>query len=259
MKLGSKGLPFKFKCFVLFWLLLGVHSTSSAVIDNSILNPALSLDIATGDADTTDQYDGIIENIKYSYNNSINGNSTGLAKRLNVEVCGLYLHVGDTIIAFAGLVTAWVVASRSASKTIVNESHDKNCGVVSHDANQGGVVMRYIYSASGRDCDTTAQKETIDGALDKAYNQYIHLHPKHVWCLDSTHGGNWKGYLLIGPKDAFPSSISCGAVNIGTCVSGGKNDIHHRDLDGEVYFNSTNGYDIEYSESGFTAIYTGLD
>jgi hypothetical protein len=102
-----------------------------------------------------------------------------------------------------------------------------------YDASQGnscgtftGTVdgFRYRYRATGNNCDTTAQRKTIDGAikrhLDAANDQVCGTE-----CWDMSHGGTWDGYLAIGQASVFDDSVYCGpSLSFSKCTNGGGKD-----------------------------------
>lgn len=119
---------------------------------------------------------------------------------------------------------SWYSGIKDVAGSIFDQSKYHNCGAVS-GAVAGG-RMRYVYSATGRNCDTTSQQRTIEGSLDKAYREIILKDYNSVYCLVLTHQGTWSGYLLIGPNDVWPANLRCGKSKDGECVSGGINDNH---------------------------------
>lgn len=151
----------------------------------------------------------------------------GLQERKNVKSCALGVaSVASAFASGASAAAAWYAVFHKAAGEAKYESDNKNCGVHHHVVDTPSRKMRYVYSSSGGDCSSTAQESTIEGSLDKAYRTYIKSHYDHIWCMELTHGGTWKGYLLIGPDGNWPSNLSCGDSSSGTCVSGGKNDDH---------------------------------
>lgn len=120
----------------------------------------------------------------------------------------------------------WYNAIDAVAGSIHAQSQNHYCGEV------GGVIagghMRYKYKGSGKNCASTAGEFTIRGSLDKAFRQFIISQSWKVYCLELTHGGDWHGYLLIGPNVNWPAGLSCGGLNSGRCVSGGVNDAHHK-------------------------------
>lgn len=168
-----------------------------------------------------------ISSYDYSTTN-ITDTNTVLSKRTDVNACiQSVAAVSGLGVAATTLGIYWKSANRAAAGSIYDQSKYHNCGVVSavvaHD-------FKYIYSAHGANCDTTAQQSTIEGALGKAYDMVIHNNPNAIWCLELTHNGSWHGYLLIGPNGhgGWSDNLHCGADNEGYCVSGGSNDVSSR-------------------------------
>ncbi|KAJ5713180.1 uncharacterized protein N7483_010361 [Penicillium malachiteum] len=88
------------------------------------------------------------------------------------------------------------------------------------------VVSSYIYYASGRNCDTTAQKATIEGALKKYLKEIDDEELCGTECLRMHHGGTWDGWLKIGPKASFDEDAYCGPkLSFSSCISGGDADV----------------------------------
>ncbi|KAF9774441.1 hypothetical protein IL306_007518 [Fusarium sp. DS 682] len=80
-----------------------------------------------------------------------------------------------------------------------------------------------MYS-TGRHCNTTAEQETIAGAI----KWHVKNHGSKIdgtQCLKLTHGGTWSGYLAMGPACNFDRSAYCGpGVSFEHCDSGGKGE-----------------------------------
>lgn len=91
-----------------------------------------------------------------------------------------------------------------------------------HSASIDGVNWK-VY-ASGNNCDTTAQLNTIQGAVTK-YLEAQNNNICGVHCLKLSHGGTYTGYVTIAPAGTSLDSFYCGEYSsFGNCVSGGKND-----------------------------------
>ncbi|KAJ7854106.1 hypothetical protein B0H14DRAFT_2210257, partial [Mycena olivaceomarginata] len=90
---------------------------------------------------------------------------------------------------------------RSTGSNIANwvkgraNAHD--CTV--HSGTIDGVQLRF-YAAGGK-CGTTAQENTIRGAIDAFLKENVGG-ACHAMCLRMTHGGTWKGYLSLTPVGA---------------------------------------------------------
>ncbi|KAJ7094094.1 hypothetical protein C8R44DRAFT_749616 [Mycena epipterygia] len=63
--------------------------------------------------------------------------------------------------------------------------------------------LRWRYTATGSNCDTTAQLTTIRGAIDAFLKESVEGQCRNV-CLQMTHGGTWIGYLSVSPVGAPP-------------------------------------------------------
>lgn len=73
------------------------------------------------------------------------------------------------------------------------------------------------------DCSTTAEFDTVLGAIDKFLNKHKNI--CKTWCMKLTHGGNWIGYVKIGISDDTWDGFGCNVQqNYGGCILGGKHD-----------------------------------
>lgn len=149
----------------------------------------------------------------------VNGTETALVKRKQVKVCQALGRAASCI----GMESGVHRICDSIATRIKDLSNAHDCVTVTGSIS--GVSYRYY--ANGANCDTTAERSTIAGAIEH--------HIKHVngaklcqtECLDLTHGGTWNGYLLIGPTNGFDSSKYCGPnLGFGSCDAGGKKDFN---------------------------------
>ncbi|KAI9372252.1 hypothetical protein BJX61DRAFT_534106 [Aspergillus egyptiacus] len=86
--------------------------------------------------------------------------------------------------------------------------------------------LSWVYHSSGRNCDTTAQHDTIAGAIKKYLDEADGNTLCGTECLRMDHGGTWDGWLKIGPTANFKSDAYCGpSLSFSSCLSGGNNDI----------------------------------
>ncbi|TQB67561.1 hypothetical protein MPDQ_005256 [Monascus purpureus] len=82
----------------------------------------------------------------------------------------------------------------------------------------------YEYYATGRNCDTTSQQETIHGALYHYLTTVDNDKVCGTQCLSLDHGGTYEGYLKLGKEAYFDSSVYCGPLlSFVNCASGGVN------------------------------------
>ncbi|MCJ1271286.1 hypothetical protein MMC22_011186 [Lobaria immixta] len=140
-----------------------------------------------------------------------------LEKRLNVNICSVdAAHTG--VCVAVGAVTAQIAFGIAG--LMKSDSNANDC--TAHTGSVDGVTWK-VY-ATGRNCDTTAQLETIQGAVTK----YLEEQDKNVCgvhCLKLSHGGTYVGYLTIAPAGENLDRYYCGEYqSFGDCVSGGKND-----------------------------------
>ncbi|KAF5685607.1 hypothetical protein FCIRC_3393 [Fusarium circinatum] len=111
------------------------------------------------------------------------------------------------------------------SSAIKHASNVQTCTTFTGRAGPGGNLF-YRYHSNGRHCDTTAEQETIAGAIKRHIKRHGHK-ICGTECLNLTHGGTWDGYLLIGPADKFDDSAECGPeISFQHCDSGGKGDLN---------------------------------
>lgn len=158
-----------------------------------------------------------------------------LEKRRNVDICtasaaraGKYFAAPAQdqtanassigVCVAIGAVTAQIALGIAALLKSDSNAHD----CTAHSASIDGVTWK-VY-ATGRNCDTTAQLNTIQGAVTK----YLEKQNKKVCgvhCLKLSHGGTYNGYVTIAPAGTPLDGYYCGEFNaFGNCVSGGKND-----------------------------------
>lgn len=118
----------------------------------------------------------------------------------------------------AGVAAAWASIIYSWS-----QSHKCN----SSQGNTRGVYWKL--AATGSHCDTTAQKSTIQGGIEKALKEAAgsgNLQLCKAQCIHMDHGGAYTVYGAIGSDQQAVNNIKCDAKSkYGTCVSGGKNDL----------------------------------
>lgn len=129
------------------------------------------------------------------------GNGESISKRKNVRDC--INTVAGVVGAFstgAGAAAAWYNTFHKDLPGEIKYRLDRSeCGLVTHLlCKSGHKCLKYIYTASDS-CSTTAEAGTIRGGLEAAWNQYIKYNYDGVWCLNLSHSGKWKGYVLVGP------------------------------------------------------------
>lgn len=174
---------------------------------NITLAPAINYDLSEGTWTLPEDNEALVE--PYS-------------KRTNVRVCfDTFISATNTAIAASNAAAVWYAALKSAAGSIFDQSTYHNCGIV-YGYLAGGAI-RYTYSASGSNCDTTAQFRTIQGGLDVAYAEKMSSDPNGIWCMTLSHGGSWNGYLIIGSASnaGWDRTISCSGMTGNSCVSGG--------------------------------------
>ncbi|KAJ7048479.1 hypothetical protein C8F01DRAFT_1239612 [Mycena amicta] len=106
---------------------------------------------------------------------------------------------------------------------------DKDCSVHTGAIDGGAVPLRC--HGQRHLCGTTAELETIRGAIDEALKTNVDGKCKKV-CLQMTHSGTWHGYFSFTPAGG-PAPPDCGDNNYGSCHSYGKqSDPGRRELIG---------------------------
>lgn len=150
-------------------------------------------------------------------------NGTSLVARKQVEVC-------ETANFQARPVNAQPRNKRAFASTmasiIYDRSRQQDCTLL--DGRGFDISYRYFVDGNSKThCDTTAEKLTIQGALNKA----LALPGKAaIWptmCLRLKHGGKWTAYLSLGHTDVYNNNLQCGpGLEFASqdCVSGGKKD-----------------------------------
>jgi hypothetical protein len=79
--------------------------------------------------------------------------------------------------------------------------------------------------ATGRNCDTSAQLDTIRGAIT-VYLEEQNNEICGASCIKVTHGGTYAGFVAIAPAGTSLDSYHCGqSYTFGNCVSGGEDDV----------------------------------
>ncbi|XBW38390.1 hypothetical protein QEN19_003977 [Hanseniaspora menglaensis] len=188
------------------WSLLLLIATAQAVSaalpeGTVILNPRWRYDIANGTVS--------------------NGTTTLTAKRTPITACEDRLWTGAAIFdTVAAASASWLAALRGIAYMVKDLSNGHNCG----GAHAVFDNVKYVYSVSGQNCDTTAGVSTVIGGLHKLYVNAISEDPNSIYCIEISHAGSWYDYLLVGADQAWPGSIWCGPTTRNTCVTGGNGD-----------------------------------
>lgn len=83
---------------------------------------------------------------------------------------------------------------------------------------------QYAVRAKGN-CHTTAQRATIEGAIDHYVDEKLPDSVCGVQCMKLTHGGDWEGYVVFGAGTYNWEKWldMCASVGkLGHCEKGGK-------------------------------------
>lgn len=144
-------------------------------------------------------------------------NST-LHERKQVEICGVKFQVTGT-----GCLTVASIGSSMAlgiANLVYTKSQSRTCTPQEFD----NVNYQYAVRAKGN-CYTTAQRETIEGAIDHYIDENFDTRMCGVQCMKLTHGGNWQGYVVFGKPDydwRYYLDMCASVSKLGHCESGGK-------------------------------------
>ncbi|KAI1071037.1 hypothetical protein LB507_011493 [Fusarium sp. FIESC RH6] len=137
-------------------------------------------------------------------------------------VCEKILAASASCVVVGGFIRS---AAIQFSSVVKHASNVQTCSTFTGYAGPDREIF-YRYRSTGRHCDTTAEQETIAGAIE----HHIKKHGSKLCgteCLDLSHGGTWNGYLAIGPAKSFDHKAYCGPeLNFGSCDSGGKGDLN---------------------------------
>ncbi|KAK2674377.1 hypothetical protein RAB80_009361 [Fusarium oxysporum f. sp. vasinfectum] len=147
---------------------------------------------------------------------------SALEKRRHVTVCERIITITSHCVIIGGAIKDGILQISAAIK---HASNVKTCSTFIGHAGPNSNLF-YRYRSTGRHCDTTAEQETIAGAIEHHIKNHGHK-LCGTQCLELTHGGTWHGYLLIGPASNFDHKAYCGPeVSFKHCDSGGKGDIN---------------------------------
>ncbi|GKU08152.1 hypothetical protein FLAG1_09971 [Fusarium langsethiae] len=152
--------------------------------------------------------------------------AANLGAYLNKDETKSYDILGLNVLANLFLLYAYLRGDRAASHgrrsdaqrdaVVKHASNVKTCSTFTGYAGPNREIF-YRYRSTGRYCDTTAEQETIAGAIE----HHIKKHGSKVCgteCLDLSHGGTWNGYLAIGPAKSFDHKAYCEPeLSFGSC------------------------------------------
>ncbi|KAK9848410.1 hypothetical protein MYU51_016597 [Penicillium brevicompactum] len=138
--------------------------------------------------------------------NTTRRNENGLVKRTSISVSESQVKSGST--KFSPPEKSQGIIAEISGK-IYSLSKDASCaGISGTMSDSNGVSITYYYYASGRNCDTTAEIQTIVHALDDAWNG---LGGTSALCMTMRHGhGTWRGHLGVSAMQGdFPATQLC--------------------------------------------------
>jgi hypothetical protein len=114
------------------------------------------------------------------------------------------------------------IVSGTLAAILKGKSKNKECG-----KNTGTVagVSYSLYTAPSANCDTTAERGTIEGGLNR-YFDYLGGQICGVHCVRLNHGGGtYRAYITLGPEGANLDSVDCSSTDVYIdCGNGGQND-----------------------------------
>ncbi|KAL2811545.1 hypothetical protein BDW59DRAFT_168003 [Aspergillus cavernicola] len=200
-------------------LILISSTLSSAVLGLAVTSPS-----STGGQQEPDRwiaYNDIGTRTDLDLFQTPDGNYTnGLAEsRTPIEVCERIL---TAVSHYCAILNNTYSFARAVASVIKSQSDKNDCGETSGTM-QG---FKYVYYATGRNCDSTAQQDTIEGAIYHFLTTVDYSSICGTECLKLDHGGTWEGYLKLGSEDRFDDGAYCGpTLSYTSCASGGNNDI----------------------------------
>ena len=146
-------------------------------------------------------------------------NDTSLVERTPITACERIIATTASCVVITNFV---VQLCKPLASTIKELSDQGSCNQMSGTYEN----LRWSYYSSGRNCDTTAQHDTIAGAIKKYLTTVENNKVCGTQCLRMDHGGTWDGWLKLGPVNGFNDNAYCGpSLSFSSCVSGGDNDI----------------------------------
>ncbi|KAL6831562.1 hypothetical protein V8C40DRAFT_236752 [Trichoderma camerunense] len=141
-----------------------------------------------------------------------------LQARKHVKICTASSARAGVCVAVTAVIAQ---VSLGIAGLVKGDSDKHDCKA--HSGSIDGVSWK-VY-ATGRNCDTSAELKTIQGAIAE-YLRSVDDHVCGVHCLKLTHGGTWTGYVTLAPKGNNLDTFYCGSSNsFGHCVDGGKENV----------------------------------
>lgn len=143
---------------------------------------------------------------------------TPLEERKQVEICGKTINLNYDRCLSTGAFGSSIAFG--VAGLVYTASQNRKCTAQEFDNSN----YQYAVRAKGN-CHTTAQRNTIEGAIDHYIDTQIPESACGVRCMKLTHGGNWQGYVVFGaPTYDWEKYLDqCAAVSkLGHCTSGGK-------------------------------------
>lgn len=140
-----------------------------------------------------------------------NDTSPALTARKSISITNVWIGftgAGTIVLAAkAGLDMYDNIAAKIAKK-----SKDNSCTLTYGTDSDDGYYMGYAYYAAttGKNCDTTAIKETVHNAVSKCADR-LHDAGTVRGCCAFSHGGTWSGHLqLTADPVKYPAtSVTC--------------------------------------------------
>ncbi|KAI4240771.1 MAG: hypothetical protein L6R42_011446, partial [Xanthoria sp. 1 TBL-2021] len=126
-----------------------------------------------------------------------------LIPRLSIDHKCAVLSTGFTAGIAIGQIPAIV---RGLSDMIKYLSDVNSC-----DTQRGSITdsqINFEYKASGRNCDTTSEKKTIDSAIQQCIEHMNSVKATQM-CCEFSHGGTWKGHMQVAAQYRYPDPGKC--------------------------------------------------
>mmetsp|Transcript_7685 Transcript_7685/g.7623 ORF Transcript_7685/g.7623 Transcript_7685/m.7623 type:complete len:252 (+) Transcript_7685:46-801(+) len=133
-----------------------------------------------------------------------------LGKRTNMFMYDIQTASG----VFQALLTSFIKwGSRHMSKPfkVMGSACTMEKQLISHNG-EGRILRMTVQNnhINWADCDTSAQRKTIAGAIDRWVKDHSHL--CGTWCMNLTHSGDWIGYISLGIGESSIQVPDCDRV-----------------------------------------------
>ncbi|KAL8990326.1 MAG: hypothetical protein Q9169_008147 [Polycauliona sp. 2 TL-2023] len=124
--------------------------------------------------------------------------------------CAIVSTAADAVVAIAN-IPAIVHGIADLIKFL---SDKRNCEV--QTGSIAGTNVNFEYKTSGKNCDTTSQKKTIEAALHTCMETMREAHAEKM-CCEFRHGGTWVGHVQVAANYKNPVPGVCENIAYKTC------------------------------------------